>query len=390
MSTDLRVTLPSGYEGKDLLLKMYSQTESDKKQTFRSFKITVLSNDIYIGTKQFNLSILFEILKQHGMSNVTPVKINLGTMNFDNVDWKPLMYQGPCVWDFIWNDIKCSITGNDNYICIRVHDLTPGVGEIIMEQLKQELLNKWKDPIPKDNLIVFTAVRTLAGYVWTQANVRRPRHMETIYISSEIKKSLINKLSKFYESETVYDKYCVTWKRVHLFYGPPGTGKTSTVLALASIFKKHIAKITIVPTMNGSDVELLIRNLRDDTFLLMEDVDSLFAGRKSDTNLDFSSIINCLDGVATKRGLVVFMTTNHISQLDPALMRPGRVDDCVEFELPDDNVLRDALKMLGEKYSHEHDTFIEKFGKEISIAGLQKHLFECIMSDSDTMLNYIA
>lgn len=201
MSTDLRVTLPSGYEGKDLLLKMYSQTESEKKQTFRSFKLTLsLSGEnITIGSKHFDISILFDILRQHGMSNIIPVKVNLEKMKFDNVDWKPLMYHGPCVWDFSWNDIKCSVTGNDNYIYIRVHDLTPGIGEIIMEQLKQELLNRWKDPIPKDNLIVFTAVRSLAGYTWTQANVRRPRHMETIYISPEIKKSLINKLSKFYE-----------------------------------------------------------------------------------------------------------------------------------------------------------------------------------------------
>ena len=40
----------------------------------------------------------------------------------------------------------------------------------------------------------------------------------------------------------------------------------------------------------------------------------------------FSGLLNCLDGVASTEARIVFMTTNYIKRLDPALIRPGRVD----------------------------------------------------------------
>ena len=44
----------------------------------------------------------------------------------------------------------------------------------------------------------------------------------------------------------------------------------------------------------------------------------------------FSGFLNALDGVASGEERVLFLTTNHIDKLDPALIRPGRVD-AVEF-----------------------------------------------------------
>lgn len=40
----------------------------------------------------------------------------------------------------------------------------------------------------------------------------------------------------------------------------------------------------------------------------------------------FSGLLNCLDGVASTEARIVFMTTNYLERLDPALIRPGRVD----------------------------------------------------------------
>ncbi len=42
--------------------------------------------------------------------------------------------------------------------------------------------------------------------------------------------------------------------------------------------------------------------------------------------MTFSGLLNVLDGVAASEDRLVFMTTNHIERLDPALIRPGRVD----------------------------------------------------------------
>jgi chaperone BCS1 len=52
-------------------------------------------------------------------------------------------------------------------------------------------------------------------------------------------------------------------------------------------------------------------------------------GSSSDGNsggITFSGLLNALDGVAAQEGKVLVMTTNHVERLDPALVRPGRID----------------------------------------------------------------
>lgn len=44
------------------------------------------------------------------------------------------------------------------------------------------------------------------------------------------------------------------------------------------------------------------------------------------TRLTFSGLLNAIDGVTSSEGRVIFMTTNYLERLDPALIRPGRVD----------------------------------------------------------------
>lgn len=93
--------------------------------------------------------------------------------------------------------------------------------------------------------------------------------------------------------------------------------------------------------------------------MLLEDIDAAFPSREdadgTDTrpanagsNVTFSGLLNVLDGVAASEERLVFMTTNHADRLDPALIRPGRVDytqavgDASDFQVSDwpDHCLR--------------------------------------------------
>jgi len=58
-------------------------------------------------------------------------------------------------------------------------------------------------------------------------------------------------------------------------------------------------------------------------------------------SLSFSGLLNAIDGVSSQEGRIIVMTTNFIEKLDPALIRPGRVDLIAEFGL--------ASKLQGEK-----------------------------------------
>lgn len=72
------------------------------------------------------------------------------------------------------------------------------------------------------------------------------------------------------------------------------------------------------------------------TIILLEDIDAAFVSREETeeqkaafrglNRVTLSGLLNALDGVASAEGRIVFMTTNYLDRLDPALIRPGRVD----------------------------------------------------------------
>lgn len=85
------------------------------------------------------------------------------------------------------------------------------------------------------------------------------------------------------------------------------------------------------------------------SIILLEDIDAAFVSREETSQqksafeglnrVTFSGLLNALDGVASTEARIVFMTTNYLSRLDPALIRPGRVDmkefvgHCTRYQL---------------------------------------------------------
>lgn len=388
MEQNLNIVVPKDYSQDDIFFKVQKKNHPQEKiQTFRSFTLSCgYDNKITIqNTKQVDVKYLYKILHEHGLSLTVPVNVSLNLpVEATSIDFSPQYYNGPSVWYFDWDGIRCSICYSNFRLYIRVHDLTVGLGEKIMDEITKELLKYWTSPTPSKSLAIYTTQLTPQGFKWCNYCNRLQRDMDTIYIEGSIKNKLINQLQKFLNSSHMYDRYGITWKRVHLFYGPPGSGKTSTILALASLFNKNVAKLTVTPELNSQHAEQLFQTVPDNTFLLIEDVDALFTNTSS---IDFSTLLNCMDGIITKRGLVVFMTSNHLEKLDSAFIRPGRIDMILEFALPTINELRQALKVLGANYEHEHEEFLAKHGSNMSIAGLQKHLFECIMEEKKSILD---
>lgn len=93
--------------------------------------------------------------------------------------------------------------------------------------------------------------------------------------------------------------------------------------------------------------------------------------------ITFSGLLNALDGVASAEERIIFLTTNHVENLDPALIRPGRVD-LKEFlgnatELQIRNMFR---RFYGDDEKALEDAFVQRIaGKDISTAGLQVYIY---------------
>lgn len=397
----LDISLPSDYKEKNVLLKIEDKkVPQSKVEKFRSFCFTIYGAQIIIthktaGQVYIKVKHLYEILWKHGLSKTLPMTVTLNPTKFVDVDWSPLSYGGPNVWYFTWKGTQCSIAGRDNSkLWIRVHDLTVGLGEKIMDEIAAELSTFYVQPPPQiksTQLTIYTCIKTPITasqftFQWSGNCNRLPRHINTIYIDTKIKNTLTTQLTNFYASKEIYDNFEVLWKRIHLFHGPPGSGKTSTVIALASMFGKNIAKLTITPDLDSQSLETLFRTLPHNTILLMEDVDALFVERKSITSVDFSTLLNCMDGVTTQTGIVIFMTTNHKIKLDDAFVRPGRVDVTLEFHLPGKEELRQALKTLAPNFASEHEKYLQTLPNTTTIASLQHHIFNCILEERKTIL----
>lgn len=170
---------------------------------------------------------------------------------------------------------------------------------------------------------------------WRPSDKHPYRTLDSIYLPENCAFNITSDIEKFLSSKSWYRDRHIPWRRGYLFFGLPGTGKTSTITAIASELGLDICLINLNDgELSDRAVHEMMSSAPKGSLMLMEDIDCLFVGRAnkgSETNITFSGFLNALDGVAAHEGHVVFMTTNHIDKLDPALIRPGRIDVRVEF-----------------------------------------------------------
>ena len=118
--------------------------------------------------------------------------------------------------------------------------------------------------------------------------------------------------------------------RVYLFHGKPGTGKTTSAIAMASVLGKRTLKLDPASLigLGSSDMDLIIKNLHPN-FIIVDDIDKI----KIEDN-KFTSLLSVLDEIQNNESIVTIFTANHLSKLDETVIRPGRIDEVHEFQLP--------------------------------------------------------
>ncbi len=180
-------------------------------------------------------------------------------------------------------------------------------------------------------------VSILSAYdaCWSATAWQPRRPMASLVLADGLLEEMLADLHEFYRSRTWYAERGIPYRRGYLLHGPPGTGKTTLVLALAGELKLSLAVLNLSNRLMSDDsLRTLINALPVGAVLLIEDVDCIFKERRGtdqQTGVTLSGLLNALDGVSSREGRVLFMTTNHPERLDPALIRPGRVDRKAEL-----------------------------------------------------------
>jgi 26S proteasome regulatory subunit T4 len=163
-----------------------------------------------------------------------------------------------------------------------------------------------------------------------------------------------------------------------LLYGPPGTGKTLLAKAIASNIDANFLKVVasgIVDKYIGESARV-IREMfnyakeHQPCIIFMDEIDAIGGKRFSEgTSADrevqrtLMELLSQLDGFEQLEKVKIVAATNRPDTLDPALMRPGRLDRKIEIPLPNEQARMEILKIHASKISKHGDIDYEAIVK---------------------------
>jgi ATP-dependent 26S proteasome regulatory subunit len=131
-------------------------------------------------------------------------------------------------------------------------------------------------------------------------------------------------------------------KKGLLFYGPPGTGKTHTIHYLASQLPDHTTLLVTAEQVAFIGEYFRLARFLQPAMMVVEDVDLIARDRGQmrvpGEEILLNKLLNEMDGLREDADVLFVLTTNRPDQLEPALAsRPGRIDQAIEFPLPDED-----------------------------------------------------
>ncbi|KAK7309314.1 hypothetical protein RJT34_05935 [Clitoria ternatea] len=236
-------------------------------------------------------------------------------------------------------------------------------------------------------------------HYWNESELLHPATFDSLALSPELKRTIIDDLDRFLRRKELYKKVGKPWKRGYLLYGPPGTGKSSLIAAIANYLKFDVYDLELNSVYSNSDLMRALRDTSNRSIIVIEDIDcnrevharSKGDGSDNDSDSDnegpkvktgrftLSSLLNYMDGLWSSCGeeRIIVFTTNHREKIDPALLRPGRMDMHIHLSF----LKGKAFRILASNYlgiEGDHPRFEEIEGlmekKEVTPAVVAEHL----------------
>ena len=254
--------------------------------------------------------------------------------------------------------------------------------------------HKYRGETDDNNLVIYSQCRNgrLDGEIESS-----PKKLEHLVFEKEFIDNIIKDLLSFLANKEWYAKLGIPYRRGYLLYGPPGTGKTSLIQALShEVLKRSLANVDLGSLDQDSAMNLLRNVISQNSsrgergcVLCIDDVDTFFSGRaytgggsedreddiisamrsisrpsdpidkedpeenkrkkEKEKKLRFKALLSLLD--CTQIGLpqepiIFFLTANNPGAIDPAMLRPGRIDMKLHMGPLNNSLLNEFVKRL--------------------------------------------
>ncbi|KAJ7191956.1 P-loop containing nucleoside triphosphate hydrolase protein, partial [Mycena pura] len=307
-----------------------------------------------------------------------------------NAEYLPT-YQQPQLfrWRGRWLEIKRSNESGEarftsartfqqlSSILVTMYTLDMGLLSELVEDARQRYIE-----VNRPNVVIHLADAPNFGpTLWSSVKQKVRRPLKCVYpyylppmsltrcTVGDVVDALVHDAQEFIASEDWYVEAGIPHRRGYLLHGLPGTGKTSTIYALAGALNVEIYSLSLASSfVDDAFLARAASSIPKNSIFLIEDIDCTFPSRDDEDELaDFaapvqggariptppgfpvqagrravrslvtlSGLLNVIDGV----GSMLFFATvsllapeNYIDRLDPALLRPGRIDHKVQYEL---------------------------------------------------------
>ena len=202
--------------------------------------------------------------------------------------------------------------------------------------------------------------------------------LEDVGDMAETKQALTEAVLWPLQHPETFERLGVEPPRGVLLYGPPGCGKTFVVRALASSGRLSVHAVKGAELMDkwvGASekaVRDLFRRARDSapSLVFLDELDALAPRRGQSfdsgvTDRVVASLLTELDGIEPLRNVVVLGATNRPDLIDPALLRPGRLEKLVFVEPPDAEARREILRTAGKSVPLADDVDLDALAEQL-------------------------
>ncbi|KVI08805.1 AAA+ ATPase domain-containing protein [Cynara cardunculus var. scolymus] len=266
--------------------------------------------------------------------------------------------------------------------------------DLVLNEYLPFILNEAEMKKKEQKTVKLFTVKTNSSYSkmgtakWKSVNLDHPASFATLAMDADMKEMVKKDLDRFVARREYYRKVGKAWKRGYLLHGPPGTGKSSLIAAIVNYLNFDIYDLELTDIKSNSELRSLLVATANRSILVVEDIDCSVelhdrVAVEAAKAVTLSGFLNFVDGLWSSCGdeRIIIFTTNRKNKLDPALIRPGRMDLHIHMSY----CTPCGFRLLASNYLGitQHDLFnqIEDLMSEVNVTPAE--VAEQLLKDDD-------